>query len=116
MKSGSQRAARAFAAELLAPLGYVQSRVTRSTVTQGQLTTTAANAGALPLVVRHQIENHRLASSPRRRGATGPAWSAIRRSSTRRGRPPSKSAQAPRDLALVCTRCAVRYSQVRMCR
>ncbi len=58
----SQRVSRAFATELLAPLSFVQSRVTRSTVTQAQLLAIAAEAGVQPRVVQHQIENHRLAT------------------------------------------------------
>lgn len=60
--SHSQRVARAFAAELLAPVAYVQARVTRSTVTQEHLAAIAQDAAVHPLVVRHQIENHRLAT------------------------------------------------------
>lgn len=60
--SHSQRVARAFAAELLAPVAYVQTRVTRSTVTQEHLAEIALDVGVQPLVVRHQIENHRLAT------------------------------------------------------
>ncbi len=58
--SWAQRASRAFAAELLVPASELRSRVS-SKVSYEQVADLAKQFGVSELVIRHQIENHRIA-------------------------------------------------------
>lgn len=60
--SDRQRANRAFAAEFLAPTSLLRQRIQGDMVAEEQLDDLAGQFGVSPWVIRHQIENHDLAS------------------------------------------------------
>jgi hypothetical protein len=61
---GRQAEGRAFAAELLAPSEGLRKRITDFVVTAEDVETLATEFGVDPLVVYHQIQNHRIAEVP----------------------------------------------------
>ena len=60
-RSERQQRGRAFAAEFLAPSRGLRTRVSRPVVDEEDIGVLAAEFGVSPLVVAHQIENHRIA-------------------------------------------------------
>ena len=62
-KSHSERQQfnRAFAAEFLAPSGALKAKVSRSVVHDDEIDELAGEFGVSPFVIRHQLENHRIA-------------------------------------------------------
>jgi hypothetical protein len=62
-RSERQKRNRAFAAEFLVPADLLREALPGSVVGDEDIDALAANFGVLPSVVRHQIENHRLARS-----------------------------------------------------
>ena len=62
VRSERQQRNRAFAAEFLVPAGQLKERVCSETVTEDDLEVISEEFGVSAYVVRHQLENHRLAT------------------------------------------------------
>lgn len=64
-RSDRQAMNRAFAAELLAPAGGLRARISGSNVSTDEVDDLATEFGVSPLVIDHQIENHKIATVSR---------------------------------------------------
>ena len=62
LATDAQACSRAFAAELLAPAKSLRERLNEGLATPDKVDALAGEFGVAPLVIRHQIENHALAS------------------------------------------------------
>lgn len=60
-QSRLQRESRAFAAELLAPATAIQRALTGDVIGDDEITAIAEKFGVRAKLIRHQIENHKLA-------------------------------------------------------
>jgi hypothetical protein len=59
-RTRSQQASRAFAAELLAPISYIQSRTGGRTISTYRIDEIADDLHVSPAVVRYQAQNNRM--------------------------------------------------------